>query len=183
MQAIVDACTQGHLDAKPCVVISNNSASLALQRARKEGIPAHHISAETHPGVEEDREILRVLQEHGVDTVVLAGYMKRIGPQTLAAYRGRILNIHPALLPRFGGEGMYGRRVHEAVLQAGETVTGVTVHVVDELYDHGPILAQVEVPVHQGDTADTLAARVLQQEHRLYAETLSRIAAGEIALT
>ena len=182
MQAILDACKQGHLDATACVVISNNSESMALQRARKAGVPAYHISAATHPGTEEDREILRVLRRHGVDTVILAGYMKQIGPQALAAYRGRILNIHPALLPKFGGRGMYGKRVHEAVLNAGETVTGVTIHVVDDLYDHGRILAQCDVPVREGDTADSLAERVLEEEHRLYPETLRRIAAGEIML-
>jgi phosphoribosylglycinamide formyltransferase-1 len=117
-----------------------------------------------------------------VDTVILAGYMKKLGPATLGAYRGRILNIHPALLPKHGGQGMYGRRVHEAVLAAGETVTGVTVHVVDEQYDHGPILAQREVTVLPGDTVDSLAARVLAQEHRLYAETLQQISDGRIPL-
>jgi len=117
-----------------------------------------------------------------VDTVILAGYMKKLGPLTLQAFRGRILNIHPALLPKFGGPGMYGKRVHAAVLAAGETVTGVTVHVVDALYDHGRILAQCEVPVREGDTVDSLADRALQQEHRLYTETLRRIAAGEIVL-
>ena len=182
MQAIIDACKQGRLDATPCVVISNNSESMALQRARKASIPGYHISAVTHPGAEEDVEILRVLRQHGVDTVILAGYMKPIGPRTLAAYRGRILNIHPALLPKFGGRGMYGKRVHEAVLNAGEMSTGVTVHVVDDLYDHGRVLAQCEVPVRDGDTADSLAERVLQEEHRLYSETLRRIAAGEIVL-
>jgi phosphoribosylglycinamide formyltransferase-1 len=182
MQAIIDACRQGRLDAKPCVVISNNSESMALQRARAAGIPGYHISAVTHPGAQEDREILGVLRRHGVDTVVLAGYMKRIGQETLAAYRGRMLNIHPALLPKFGGRGMYGRRVHEAVLNAGEKVTGVTVHVVDDVYDHGRVLAQCEVPVREEDTANSLAERVLKEEHRLYSETLRRIAAGEIVL-
>ena len=182
MQAIIDACKQGRLDATPCVVISNNSESMALQRARKASIPGYHISAVTHPGAEEDVEILRVLRQHGVNTVILAGYMKPIGPRTLAAYRGRILNIHPALLPKFGGRGMYGKRVHEAVLNAGERVTGVSVHVVDDLYDHGRVLAQCEVPVRDGDTADSLAERVLHEEHRLYSETLRRIAAGEIVL-
>ena len=182
MQAIIDACKQGRLDAVPCVVISNNSDSMALQRARNEGIPDYHISGETHPGAAEDREILSVLRRHGVDTVVLAGYMKRIGPDTLVAYRGRILNIHPALLPKFGGQGMYGSRVHEAVLQAGERVTGVTVHVIDEHYDSGPILNQCRVPVQEGDTADHLAERVLRHEHVLYVETLRKISEGTIVL-
>lgn len=182
MQAIVDACVAGQLDAAPCVVISNNSEAVAIERARKAGIPRYHISGTTHPGDAEDRAILRTLRAHDVDTVILAGYMKRLGPLTLQAYRGRILNIHPALLPKYGGQGMYGKRVHEAVLQAGETVTGVTVHMVDELYDHGRILAQCEVAVLAGDTVDSLAERVLLQEHRLYPDTLRRIAAGEIEL-
>jgi phosphoribosylglycinamide formyltransferase 1 len=182
MQAILDACAAGRLDAVPCAVISNNSGAPALARAQAAGIPRYHISAATHPGAAEDDAILRTLRAHDVDTVILAGYMKKLGPATLAAYRGRVLNIHPALLPKHGGRGMYGRRVHEAVLRAGETVTGVTVHQVDDRYDHGRILAQREVPVLPGDSADTLAERVLAQEHRLYGETLQRIAAGEIGL-
>ncbi len=182
MQAIIDACKHARLDAKPCVVISNNSDSMALARAIKEGIPRYHISASTHPGDAEDRAILSTLRAHNVDTVILAGYMKRIGPATLAAYRGRILNIHPALLPKFGGLGLYGKRVHEAVLRAGEKVSGATVHIVDEDYDTGPILNQVQVPVLEGDTVDSLAERVLQQEHLLYVETLRKICEGTIAL-
>ncbi len=182
MQAIIDACKAGRLDAKPRVVISNNSEAMALQRARAEGIPHYHISALTHPGPREDKEMLRVLRMHGVDTVILAGYMKILGPVTLRAYAGRILNIHPALLPKFGGKGMYGKRVHEAVLAAGEKVTGVTIHLVDEHYDAGPIVNQRQVPVLEGDTAETLAARVLVQEHRLYVETLQKICRGEIVL-
>lgn len=182
MQAIIDACKRGRLDAKPCVVISNNSDSMALQRAKNEGIPRYHISSVTHPGSLEDEEILRTLKCHGVDTVILAGYMKMLGPATLRAYRGRILNIHPALLPKYGGKGMYGKRVHEAVLAAGEKVTGVSIHIVDENYDTGPIIAQCQVPVHEGDTVDSLAERVLKHEHVLYAETLQKIADGRIAL-
>ena len=183
MQAILDACKAGHLAAQGAVVISNNSDSGALARARQEGIPACHLSSHTHPGPGTlDRAIGAALIAHEVEVVCLAGYMKRLGPQTLAAYRGRVLNIHPALLPKFGGEGFYGRAVHQAVLAAGEAESGPTVHLVDEEYDHGPVLAQARVPVLPGDTPDTLAARVLAQEHRLYAETLQKIATGEIAL-
>jgi phosphoribosylglycinamide formyltransferase-1 len=183
MQAIIDACKEGLLDAEPAVVISNNSESTALERARREGIPGYHLSSATHADpVELDAAIQRTLEEHGVDLVILAGYMKLLGPQTLARYRGRILNIHPALLPRFGGKGLYGRAVHEAVLAAGETVTGVTIHLVDERYDLGPIVAQSEVPVLEGDTVDSLAARVLEREHQLFAETLQKIVVGEIDL-
>ena len=183
MQAIIDACREGRLKARPCVVISNNSGSTALLRAGREGIPGYHLSGETHPDAEDlDTAILETLVQEGVNLVVLAGYMRKLGPRTVSSYRGRILNIHPALLPRFGGKGLYGRAVHEAVLAARERVTGVTVHLVDEHYDHGPIVAQTEVPVHGGDTVDTLSERVLRREHQLYVEALRRIETGEIRL-
>ena len=123
-----------------------------------------------------------ILQKHRVDLVVLAGYMKKIGTKTLAAYAGRIINIHPALLPKHGGQGMYGMRVHEQVLASGDTETGATVHLVADDYDTGRILARQSVPVLEHDTAETLAERVLQIEHRLYVDTLSRIVNGEILL-
>ena len=183
MQAIIDACRDGRLSAEPAVVIGNNSGSNALARARREGIPAHHLSGKTHPEPEElDAAIAEVLQRHEVNLVILAGYMRLLGPKTLAAYQGRVLNIHPALLPRFGGKGLYGPAVHEAVLAAGDRTTGVTVHVVDEQFDSGPILAQATLPVEEGDTVDSLAARVLVQEHLLFVDTLQRIERGELEL-
>ena len=183
LQAIIDACREGRVDARTCAVISNNSGSAALERARREGIPAYHLSRVTHPGAGElDAAILNVLEFHDVGLVLLAGYMKKLGPSVLSRYGGRVLNIHPALLPRFGGKGMYGRSVHEAVLAAGEKTTGVTVHLVDEQYDHGPIVAQCEVPVLERDTVESLSGRVLECEHRFYVETLQRIGSGEIDL-
>ena len=183
MQAIIDACKEGKLQAAPAVIISNNSRSGAIERAEREGVPAYHISGKTHPDpVQEDQAILKVLQQHRVEVICLAGYMKKLGEKTRAAYRNHILNIHPALLPDFGGEGFYGERVHEAVLAAGAKESGPTVHLVDEEYDHGPILAQRKVAVLADDTPETLAARVLEQEHVIYAETLQRIATGEIDL-
>lgn len=183
MQAILDACKTGRLQARPRVVISNNSDSGVLQRARKAGVPSAHLSTYTHPEPGAlDRAILAILQEYGVEVVCLAGYMKRLGPRTLAAYRGRVLNIHPSLLPKFGGQGFYGEVVHRAVLAAGESETGATVHLVDEEYDQGPVLDQIQVPIEPGDSVETLSARVLQQEHRLYVRTLQRIASGEIEL-
>ncbi len=183
MQAIIDACKAGRLSAVPVVVISNNGESRALERARNEGIPSYYLSGKTHPDPESlDQAILDVLILHKVDVVALAGYMKKLGPKTLAHFRGRILNIHPALLPKHGGKGMYGIRVHEAVIAAGETESGVTVHLVTEEYDRGPILAQVRVPVMPGDTPEALAERVLVQEHILYPATLQRIATGDIVL-
>lgn len=183
LQAILDAITSGRLPAHACAVICNNSSATALERARKLNIDALHLSNSTHPRPGAlDAAILTALQERGVNLVVLAGYMKKIGPAVLAAYARRVVNIHPALLPKYGGQGMYGMRVHEAVLAAGEQATGVTVHLVDGEYDRGPILAQVRVPVQPGDTPETLQARVLEQEHRLYTETLRRIATGELNL-
>jgi len=183
MQAIIDACKDGRLNAIPRVVISNNPDSPALQRAEKEGIPRHHLSSITHPAPDElDGRIKGVLQEHAVDVVVLAGYMKKIGPKTLEAFRGRILNIHPALLPKYGGKGMYGRHVHEAVLAGGDTETGVTIHIIDAQYDTGPIIAQSKLPIVKGDTVDTLAERVLNREHEFFVETLGRIASGDLKL-
>ena len=183
LQAIVDSTKSGALDARVAVVISNNSDSRALERAVKEGIPAFHLSRSAHPDPEElDLAILHVLREHGVTLVALAGYMKKLGPAVLGAYRRKILNVHPALLPRHGGRGMYGMRVHESVIKSGDSITGVTVHLVDEEYDQGPIVAQVQVPMLKDDTADTLARRVLQTEHRFYSEVLGRIRSGNIDL-
>lgn len=183
MQVIIDACRDGRLSAEPAVVIANNSGSNALARARRAGVPTYHLSGKTHPEPKDlDAAILDALQRHEVDLVILAGYMRLLGPETLSAYQGRVLNIHPALLPRFGGKGLYGPAVHEAVLAAGDRVTGVTVHVVDEHFDSGPILAQVVVPVEEDDTVDSLADRVLIQEHLLFVETLQRIERGELKL-
>ncbi len=183
MQAIINACKAGRLNAAAAVVISNNGDSRALERAKSEGIPGYYLSGKTHPDPDDlDKAILDTLIRHKVDIVALAGYMKKLGPKTLSYFRGRILNIHPALLPKYGGKGMYGIHVHEAVLAAGEKESGVTVHLVDEEYDRGPILAQVRVPVMPDDTPETLAERVLVQEHILYSATLQRIATGDILL-
>lgn len=183
LQAILDAIAAGTLPAKPCLVICNNSSAKALERARAAGVVGMHLSGTTHADADaRDRAMLEALQAHGANLVVCAGYMRKVGPRVLAAYRRRVVNIHPALLPRFGGQGMYGLRVHEAVLAADERVTGVTIHLVDDAYDHGPTLAQATVPVQPGDTPEVLQARVLETEHRLYPDTLRRIALGEIDL-
>lgn len=183
MQAIIDAAKKGTLQAKPVVVISNNSDSTALERARREGIPCFYLSGRTHPDPTSlDQAIRDTLVARKADIIVLAGYMKKLGPKTLSHFRGRILNIHPALLPKHGGKGMYGIRVHESVIAAHETESGVTIHLVTEEYDRGPIIAQVRVPVQPDDTPEVLAARVLIEEHKLYPATLQRIVAGEINL-
>ncbi len=183
MQAIIDAAKNGKLHAAPVVVISNNADSTALERARKEGVPGYYLSGKTHPDPDGlDVAILDTLISHKVDIVALAGYMKKLGPKTLSYFKGRVLNIHPALLPKHGGKGMYGIHVHEAVIAAREKESGVTIHLVIEEYDRGPVIAQVRVPVEPDDTPETLAARVLVEEHKLYPATLERIALGEINL-
>jgi phosphoribosylglycinamide formyltransferase-1 len=165
------------------VVISNNSTAEALTRARQTGVPGYHLSSTTHPAPAHlDAAILQTLRRHAVDLVILAGYLRKIGPQTLSAYQGAILNLHPALLPAFGGPGMYGRQVHAAVLAAGVPETGATIHVIDATYDTGPIVAQRRIPVLPDDTVDRLAQRVLAQEHQLLMDTLRQIVAGTITL-
>jgi len=184
LQALIDACANGRIPCTVAVVISNNSDAGALARARAHRIPAYHISNRAFPDdADLDREIVRVLRRQRVGLVLLAGYMKRRGPEFLRAFRYRVLNIHPALLPGpFGGPGMYGLRVHEAVVAAGEKTTGVTVHLVDEEYDHGPVVARREVPVLPGDTAEVLQARVLRTEHELYPAVVGAVARGELDL-
>jgi phosphoribosylglycinamide formyltransferase 1 len=183
MQAIIDACKSGTLLASPVVVISNNSKSGTLERAKKEGIPHYHISGKHYPDPKDlDQAIFTAMTDHLVDIVVLAGYMKKLGQKTLTHFEGRILNIHPALLPKYGGKGMYGMNVHEAVISSGENESGVSVHIVDGNYDTGPIIAKSRVPVTSSDTAETLAEKILQQEHVLFPETLQKIVTGEIML-
>lgn len=183
MQAVLDACKTGYLPAQPSVVISNNSDSMALARAAGDGIAHYHFSAKTQPDPAQlDKEILLTLQRHGAELVVLAGYMRKLGPKTLAHFQGRIINIHPSLLPKYGGPGMYGAHVHEAVLAAGEKETGVTIHLVDGEYDHGAVISQCRVPVAPDDTVATLSERVLAQEHLFLVETLRKIMTKELTL-
>ncbi len=182
-RAVVEACSQGRLDGRVGVIISNNAKSGVLRFAEERGIAARRIGgARYSDACVRDAAILETLREHGVQVVLLLGYMKLLGPRTVAAYRGRILNTHPALLPKFGGQGMYGDRVHAAVLEAAEHETGVTVHLVDEIYDHGAVLAQHSVPVREGDTVESLKERVMTRERVFLIETLQRIALGELAL-
>jgi phosphoribosylglycinamide formyltransferase 1 len=183
MQAIITACKAGVLDAKPAVVISNNSKSLALLKAKQEEIPCYHLSTQTHPVPEElDSAILNALVLYKVDLVVLAGYDRKLGIQTLTYYKDKVINIHPSLLPKYGGTGMYGILVHQAVLATGEKETGVSVHLADKDYDRGPIIAQTQVTVMPGDTAEILAERVLEREHSFFVETIGKIISGEIDL-
>lgn len=165
LQALIDAHARGDLPAPVVLVISDRANAGALERARRHGIAAVHVGRKQH--ADPDARMLELLAEHQVDVIVLAGWLALVGPRLLAGFPERVINIHPGPLPRFGGKGMYGRHVHEAVLAAGVSSSGPTVHLVDERYDEGPILAHVEVPVEAGDTPESLAERVLREEHEL----------------
>ena len=183
MRAIVAACRAGRLRAAPVVLVSNNGDSSAIAWAKQNKIPTAHISAKTMGSdAAADAAIAATLAQYGADLVVLAGYMRKLGPETLGSFEKRILNVHPALLPKFGGHGMYGAHVHAAVLAAGERETGATIHLVDGDYDKGPIIAQAKVTVEAGDTDETLAERVQAKEEELFPETLRRIISREIDL-
>lgn len=183
MQAVLDACSAGKLSIIPAVLISNNRDAEALQRAQCYGMPSFVLNSVRFPDPDQlDLKMLEALQAHDSDIVLLAGFMKKIGPRVLSAFKDRILNIHPALLPKYGGKGMFGARVHEVVLAAGEKITGVSVHLVDEEYDHGRILLQGEVSIFPGDSVETLSARVLAKEHEVLIDALRRIITGEIVL-
>ncbi len=170
--ALLDALRGSPL-AQVAVVLSNRADAGALDRARAAG-----IDAQVFDDFADGAEWLRRLEAHRVELIVLAGYLKLVPAPVIERYRGRIINIHPALLPKFGGAGMYGRRVHQAVVAAGETHSGATVHLVDEVYDRGAILAQAIVPVRPDDDADRLAARVLRAEHQLLPAVVLRAAAA-----
>ena len=161
------------------LVASNRPDAGALARAERAGIP--HVVLRS-PHAPDGLELGAALAAHRAQIVALAGYMRLVPPDVTAAYRGRMLNVHPALLPDFGGPGMYGPRVHRAVLQAGARLSGPSVHFVDEVYDHGALIAQWPVPVQPHDDEHTLAARVLRAEHLLYPRVLDAVAAGDVRL-
>ena len=178
-QAILDACSDGRLAATVVIAISNNSRSEALVRAHRSGIETLHISSLTHPSETlRDEAIKNALEGADVDLVVTAGYMKKLGPKTLTEFDGRVINVHPSLLPKYGGQGMYGDRVHSAVLANGDAESGLTVHLVDSEYDTGPILSQRRVAVLPNDTVETLAGRVIKEEHDLLVSTLIDLVAS-----
>lgn len=169
MEAIVRACSDGRLPMEVACVIAPSEHAPALDRARALGVPVRVIEVEGEPFGEALHALLRAER---VDLLCLAGYMRLLPANIIRAMPNRILNIHPALLPKFGGKGMYGMKVHEAVIASGDTESGATVHFVNERYDEGAILLQKRVPVEAGDTPDTLAARVLPVEHETYVEAI-----------
>ena len=176
LQAVIDGCKSGQIAAEVCLVISNNSTSFSLERARREGLPARHLSSRLYPDEAElAQAMLCALDEASADMVMLCGYMKKVPAAVSRRYEGHSYNIHPALLPKHGGPDMYGIHVHEAVIRDGDTETGVTIHRVSNVIDGGEIVAQTRVPVLSGDTPEILAARVLEREHSFLVEVLAKI--------
>lgn len=178
MRAAVHAIETGALlDITVSALVTNREQSGALDYSRLIGIPAFIIN-ERRFGDDVDRQVMIALESVGTDAIFLSGYLRKLGPLTLSRFAGRIMNVHPALLPAFGGKGMYGDHVHRAVLAAGEKVSGATVHLVNEEYDSGPILSQMRVPIPTGATIDEVRSRVSEAEATLTVHALSRLAAG-----
>lgn len=181
MRALIEAIEAGELAAEALLVVSNNKTAGALEFAAAHGVPTLVIPTQANPEAA-DARLCAAMEAAGAELIVASGYLRRLGPKTLARYRNRVINIHPGALPAFGGEGMYGRRVHEAVIAAGVVESGVTIHAVDEIYDHGPVIAQRSIPLAAGETADSLEAKITALEPAFFVETLRRIADGDLAL-
>lgn len=176
LQNIYRACQNGELTASISIVISNNNHAPALEFARSKGIPVQHLSGKTHPDPNLlDLAICQALQQSGAAMVITAGYLKKIGRITLARFPRAVINVHPSLLPRHGGPGMYGLKVHQAILDAAETETGVTIHYVTEEYDKGKIIGQARIDVLEKDNPASLAARLLPVEHELLVNALKEL--------
>lgn len=180
-QALLDRKQSGDLHVDFVLMVGNNSTATAFDRARKHNIPSVHL-APSHfsSSAEYQKRLLDLLDEYRIELIILAGYMKMLPTEVVHRYRNRIVNIHPGLLPAFGGKGMYGSHVHQAVLDFGAKVTGVTVHFVNEDYDQGPVICQVTVKVDDKDDCKALAERVLKVEHDTYWRAIEAIAQGRI---
>ena len=169
VQAILDAIRDGQLHAEVALLVATSQEHGAVERAQKSGVKTLVLPSDAHDSPEAwDHRVADAFYEEGVSVVALAGYLRKVSHVLLEAFPNRILNVHPALLPSFGGKGMYGMRVHQAVLEYGCKVSGCTVHMVNERYDTGPIIAQAVVTVEENDTPESLSTRVQTQEHRLY---------------
>ncbi|WP_343101877.1 phosphoribosylglycinamide formyltransferase [Romboutsia sp. MSSM.1001216sp_RTP31141st1_G3_RTP31141_220114] len=174
LQSIIDGTKFGNIKGNVNVVISNNENAYALQRAKHNNIDAIYETNED--------KIIEILKEHKVDLVVLAGYLKIISPKFVSEFRNKIINIHPSLIPSFCGEGYYGEKVHQAVIDYGVKFTGATVHFVDEVADNGPIIMQKTVEVKQDDDAKTLSKRVLEVEHKILNESIRLFCENKLSI-
>jgi phosphoribosylglycinamide formyltransferase-1 len=177
LRALHHASVEADAAFRISLVVSNNRESGALAYAQANSIPFAHLSGATHPDPDQlDSAICSLLDGHEINLIVTAGYMKKIGPRTLESYASKIINVHPSLLPRHGGKGMYGRAVHEAVLASGDQVSGASVHIVTAEYDEGPVIGQRVVAVEPDDTVESLSQRVLKAEHLLLPEVVQDLA-------
>ena len=177
LQSIIDETKSGILKdiAQVVIVISNNPSAYGLERAKKENIKAVALDYKNMDKKDYDNQMYKLIKESGADIICLAGYLKKVSDTIVKEYKSRILNIHPALLPKFGGKGMYGHFVHEAVVKAKEKKSGPTVHYVDENYDTGSIILQKEVPVYETDSPEDVAKRVLVQEHIIFPQAIKKV--------
>ncbi|MBI5647921.1 MAG: phosphoribosylglycinamide formyltransferase [Ignavibacteriae bacterium] len=182
-RSIHRAVSEGRLAARIVLLVTDKATCGAVTFATAEGIPTRILTSEDLSSPARGAILLEATQRHGADFIALCGYLKLLPAEFVRAFANRILNIHPALLPAFGGKGMYGTRVHVAVLESGAKFSGPTVHLVDEEYDRGPIVAQRVVPVHDDDTVETLAARVLTEEHLLYPAVLQAFSEGRVTVS
>ena len=181
LQSLIDATENGIIDGQVAVVISNRKQTYGLERARTHQIPALYIGKGNFPVVKDaEEELLKTLETHGVDIVVLAGYLNILSPEVIARYRNKIINVHPSLIPAYSGAGYYGMKVHEAVIANKEDYSGATVHFVDEGTDTGAIIRQEKIALNQDETAETLAKKVLDIEHKLLVETTAELCLGNL---
>jgi len=180
-RAILAAIEAGTLAAEARLVVSNRREAPALAFAAAHGVATRAIATVADPEGA-DAALAAALRGAGAELVILSGYLRKLGPATLAAYENRVLNIHPALLPKYGGQGMYGRRVHEAVAASGDAVSGASVHIVDGDYDHGPLVASLEIALAPGDDAAAIEAKVMAAEPVFFVDVLRRLASGTLVL-
>lgn len=182
LQAIINAIESGRLNCDVVFVLSNNSDAGALEIAKKKNIPALHLSEKKYHKENFEESLIDLLNQFKPDLIVLAGYMKLVPKSVIEIYKNRIINIHPALLPKYGGKGMYGMNIHRAVFDAGEKESGVTVHLVNEKYDEGKILYQEKVDISDCNSAEEIAEKILKVEHKVYPEVIQKIIEGKILL-
>ena len=182
MESIIEASEKGLIKSKVLVVISNKKDALALSKAKKHGIQSIYVSPKNKSNEEYDKEIIKILDEYNVDFVVLAGYLRILSSVFINKYPMRIINVHPSLLPCFGGKGFYGEHVHKAVLESGMKFSGCTVHFVTNEVDNGPIILQKCVEILDSDTPETLAERILPKEHEALIEAISLIENNKIEI-